>query len=95
VRAKPCFPHFSKKKQLEEGGISFFGIHLLRRNSVPLFVQDSPFSVTRRFVKKSGKFCQNIAQNGALVNKNFCPNKFLVKLGNFTTKSSPNLDRAY
>jgi hypothetical protein len=34
-------------------------------------------SVTGRFVKKAPNFCPNIAQNGALVNKNFCPNKNL------------------
>jgi hypothetical protein len=34
----------------------------------------------------------NIAQNGALVNKNICPKKYLVKLENLKTKSSPNLE---
>jgi hypothetical protein len=37
------------------------------------------------FCEKSAQFCQNIGQNGALVNKKFCPNKW-SKLGNFTTK---------
>jgi hypothetical protein len=36
-------------------------------------------SVTGRFVEKSAKFCPNIAQNGALVNKNFYPEKLPVK----------------
>jgi hypothetical protein len=41
-------------------------------------------SVTKRFEKKSAKFCPNIAQNGALLNKNiFCPKKILVKIWEF------------
>jgi hypothetical protein len=43
-------------------------------------------SVTRRFVTKSAQFCQNIAQNGASLNNNFCPKKLLVKIWEFKDK---------
>jgi hypothetical protein len=40
--------------------------------------------------RKITQFCPNFAQIGALVNKNSCPKKYLEKLLNFKTKSSPN-----
>jgi hypothetical protein len=43
-------------------------------------------SGTRRFVKKCARLCWNIAQNGALVNKNFFPKKFMVKICEFLDK---------
>jgi hypothetical protein len=43
-------------------------------------------SAARRFVK-SAQFSLNIAQNGALPNKNFCPKKFLVKIWEFEDKN--------
>jgi hypothetical protein len=51
-------------------------------------------SVTRRFVKKCAQFCWNIAQNGALVYKNFFTKKFLVKICEFEDKKQPKF-RAY
>jgi hypothetical protein len=51
-----------------------FGKILLCANSEP--------SVTT-FCEKNAQFCQKIAQNGALVNKNFFPKKFLVKIWEF------------
>jgi hypothetical protein len=49
-------------------------------------------SVTRRLTEKCAQFCPNIAQNGALVNKNFSQRNIWSKLGNFKTKSTPNLE---
>jgi hypothetical protein len=46
-------------------------------------------SVTRRLAKESAQFCPKIAQNGALVNKNFCPKKYLVKIREFYDKTEP------
>jgi hypothetical protein len=47
--------------------------------------------VTERFVKKCAQFGGNIDQNGALVSKNFFPEKFRVKIWEFLDKNSPNL----
>jgi hypothetical protein len=57
--------------------------HGFRRQEIGITANCSkkfPSSVTRCFVKKVAQFCPNIAQNGALVNKNFCPKEFLVKI---------------
>jgi hypothetical protein len=43
-------------------------------------------SMTRPFVKKCAQNCPNIAQNGALLNKNFCLGKLLVKIWEFKAK---------
>jgi hypothetical protein len=40
-------------------------------------------SVTRHLTEKCAQFCQKIAQNGALVNKNFYPKKYSVKFREF------------
>jgi hypothetical protein len=40
----------------------------------------------RAFGGKSAQFCPNIAQNGALLNKIFCPKKYLVKIREFKDK---------
>jgi hypothetical protein len=47
--------------------------------------------VRRHFVK-SDQNCPNIAQNRALLNKTFCPEKLLVKIGNLKAKSSKNTE---
>jgi hypothetical protein len=45
------------------------------------FVKKAPILWKRRqFCEKGAKFCPNIAQNGALLDKNFCPKKFLVEI---------------
>jgi hypothetical protein len=38
------------------------------------------------FFKKSAQFSSNIAQKGALRNKNFRPKKYMVKIYEFTDK---------
>jgi hypothetical protein len=38
------------------------------------------------FCEKSAQFCPNIAQNGAIVNKNFCPKTLLAKIWNLFRK---------
>jgi hypothetical protein len=43
-------------------------------------------SVTRLLTEKCAQFWPNIAQNGASVNKNFCPKKYLVKIRKFEVK---------
>jgi hypothetical protein len=48
-------------------------------------------SVTRHFAKKIAQFCQKIAQNGALVNKNFFPKNFLVKILEFRDKKAAQI----
>jgi hypothetical protein len=50
--------------------------------------------VTGRFVEKTRQFCPNIAQNGALINKNFARRNYWSKFSNLKTKSSQNVCRA-
>jgi hypothetical protein len=57
-------------------------------------------SVTRRFVKKNStqlgalvtKRTAHIAQNGALLNRNFFSKTYLVKICDFLKKNSPHLE---
>jgi hypothetical protein len=44
--------------------------------------------MTRRFVKKRSI----LSENGALLNKNFCPKKLQVKILEFKDKKKPNME---
>jgi hypothetical protein len=47
------------------------------------------------FCEKNAKFCQNIAQNGAFLNKNFAQRNCRPNFRSLTTSSSQNLKLTY